>query len=86
MSNPHKPTNRTVTTGKQNCTLAQSELLQYIENCGAQSLWYSLKFVHDTALYNSEIHITKDEKEDLFAVKELMDALEELAREDRGEI
>jgi hypothetical protein len=71
---------------RRTCTAAEEGLLEYIQSCGSSELVHALKFVHRTGLYNSEISLHKEEKEDFFHVLELIEAIEELALEDKGVI
>lgn len=68
------------------CTQAEEQLLNYIESCGAQDLWHSLQFVHDSTLYYSEVILQQPERLDLLHVRDFMGVLDELIREERGEI
>jgi hypothetical protein len=74
------------TPNRRICTQAEEQILIYIESCGAQDLWHSLQFVHDSTLYYSEVILQQSERLDLLHVRDFMVILDELIREERGEI
>lgn len=51
-----------------NFTAAQIELVKQIYHYGARGIAKSLQFVHDLALYQSQVPIDREEKDSLYDV------------------
>jgi hypothetical protein len=64
-------------------TPAQLKVLNMIDEYGATTLVKVMRMTHDATIYHTEIVIDKTTREELFYMKELMDAIEEMA-EDLG--
>jgi len=60
---------------------SQVELLEFINCHDAPELVKSLKWVHNTALYHSNLFIEDEEKSVLYDVKLLIEMIEDIARE-----
>ncbi len=60
---------------------AQVELLEFIEFQDTLELIKSLEWVHNTALYHSDVFIDDEEKINLFNVRLLMERLGDMVRE-----
>jgi phosphopantetheine adenylyltransferase len=70
-------TNNPTPSGKQ-ITKAEKAFINFLNEYGAKEIVKSLRAVHDTALYHSDLSINQREKGELFDVKLLADELEKM--------
>jgi hypothetical protein len=67
-------------TNKSNLiTPAQLKVLNMIDEYGATNLVRTLRMIHDATIYHTEIVMDKPTREELFSVKELIEAIEGMA-------
>lgn len=70
---------RKTSKAKRSISRTQAEFLSFIKDNDAKRLSDSLNFVHDLALYHSDLPLDEEEKFALYSVKILWQELDELA-------